>query len=161
MEGGGRTLKAYTMNRVRLEIWRRIWATRFSWKKIDWLRFWAYFAVRSPALYFDLEDCNWKLWMKEQYQLKYVVGIDVRTHLIPPKHDCGGLTETLRSLAAWPAGRQGRMHIRRKPTSPGMGSNVKAKTLNPAPSGRPARASQMFVSKSWVEIVLAGGELFG
>ena len=35
-----------------LESWRRIWASRFSVKKIDWLRFWAYTTISTP-LYFN------------------------------------------------------------------------------------------------------------
>ena len=103
--------------------------------------------------------------MKEQYQLKNIVRYDVRINLIPPKHDCGNFVKgTLRSLAVWPASKRrlGRMIILSPPpTSKGMNTNVTAKTMPPATPGRSARASRRFVSKSWVEIVLAGGELFG
>ena len=112
------------------------------------------------------EDCNWKLWMKEQKQLKNQVRNRVRNHGIHIKHICDPLLlRTQRSLAAWPALARWccRIFIRSPPTSQGISVNVRTKARAPrAPrSARSARASKRFVSTSWVEVVLAGGVVFG
>ena len=99
--------------------------------------------------------------MKEQYQLKDIVRRYVRLHRIFPKHVCGRLSGTLRSLGAAPAlARRCDRIKRRKPISKGKVANVSIKAANPASPGRSARASRRFVSKSWVEIVLAGVKSF-
>ena len=93
--------------------------------------------------------------MKEQNQLKNIVN-----NLIHPKHHCGRLKGTLRSLKRWSAlaRRQGKMIIRSAPTSAGMDTNVRAscEASPPISLGRPTNANRRFVSISWVEIVLAG-----
>ena len=100
-----------------------------------------------------LEDCSWKLCMKEQHQRK----INVTNQIILPKHDVGRL-RTRRSLSAWPAleRRRRRTPARRyQPTSRVRPNNVEAKAVPPTSPHRSGSASSVLVSSSCVDTVLA------
>ena len=101
-----------------------------------------------------LEDCSWKLCMKEQHQRK----INVTNQIILPKHDVGRL-RTRRSLSAWPAleRRRRRTPARRyQPTSRVRPNNVEAKAVPPTSPHRSGSASSVLVRSSCVDTVLAG-----